>query len=163
MTCSINRFDIGVVDSLGAALTRAPDAGALAVWSSSGSSVHSAAAGLGRNFLRLAAEAQLAHWRPHRGGAPLRRKPRRDRAALPSALGSGGAPAVAAARGEKPQREASRSNPTPLPPVAVIFAATSNHFFEISRSLEWKWRLVLLLLKIGSQTAKGCHEIDQDA
>jgi hypothetical protein len=55
MTCSINRFDIGVVDSLGAALTRVPNAGALAVWSSSGMSIHSDAAGLGRTFLRLAA------------------------------------------------------------------------------------------------------------
>ncbi|HEV7922337.1 MAG TPA: C25 family cysteine peptidase [Thermoanaerobaculia bacterium] len=56
MTCSINRFDIGVVDSLGAALTRAPNAGALAVWSSSGMSIHSDAAGLGRTFVRLAAQ-----------------------------------------------------------------------------------------------------------
>jgi hypothetical protein len=56
MTCSINRFDIGVVDSLGAALTRAPNAGALAVWSSSGMSIHSDAAGLGRTFIRLAAK-----------------------------------------------------------------------------------------------------------
>jgi hypothetical protein len=60
MTCTINRFDIGVVDSLGAALTRAPNAGALAVWSSSGLSVHGEASELDRTFLRLAAKTPNA-------------------------------------------------------------------------------------------------------
>ncbi|HKO58113.1 MAG TPA: C25 family cysteine peptidase, partial [Thermoanaerobaculia bacterium] len=60
MTCTINRFDIGVVDSLGAALTRAPNAGALAVWSSSGMSVHGDAQELGRTFLRLAVKTPNA-------------------------------------------------------------------------------------------------------
>jgi hypothetical protein len=60
MTCNINRFDVGAVDSLGAALTRAPNAGALAVWSSSGLSVNGDAAELDRTFLRLAAKTPNA-------------------------------------------------------------------------------------------------------
>jgi hypothetical protein len=60
MTCTINRFEIGFVEALGAALTRVPDAGALAVWSASGLSVHNNAAELQRNFVRLAANTPNA-------------------------------------------------------------------------------------------------------
>lgn len=60
MTCSINRFDIGSVESLGSALTRMPNAGALAVWSSSGLSAHAEASELDRTFLRLAAKTPNA-------------------------------------------------------------------------------------------------------
>jgi hypothetical protein len=56
MTCTINRFEIGFVESLGAALTRTPNAGALAVFSSSGLSVHSNASELQRTFTQLAAK-----------------------------------------------------------------------------------------------------------
>ncbi|HEX7154596.1 MAG TPA: C25 family cysteine peptidase [Thermoanaerobaculia bacterium] len=56
MTCTINRFEVGFAESLGAALTRTPNAGALAVWSSSGLSVHSNAAELQKTFMRLAAQ-----------------------------------------------------------------------------------------------------------
>jgi hypothetical protein len=60
MTCTINRFEIGFIEALGAALTRVPDAGALAVWSASGLSVHNNAAELQRNFVRLAANTPNA-------------------------------------------------------------------------------------------------------
>lgn len=56
MTCTINRFELGDVDSLGAALTRASDAGALAVWSSSGLSTYATATNMERSFLQLAAK-----------------------------------------------------------------------------------------------------------
>ncbi|MCU1244889.1 MAG: hypothetical protein JWN02_799 [Acidobacteria bacterium] len=56
MTCSINRFELGDVDSLGAALTRASGAGALAVWSASGLSVYSDATQLEQTFTALAAK-----------------------------------------------------------------------------------------------------------
>jgi hypothetical protein len=56
MTCTINRFELGDVDALGTALTRAPNAGALAVWSASGLSVYSDATQLEETFTRLAAK-----------------------------------------------------------------------------------------------------------
>jgi hypothetical protein len=56
MTCSINRFELGDVDSLGAALTGAPAAGALAVWSASGLSVYNDATQLEQTFTSLAAK-----------------------------------------------------------------------------------------------------------
>jgi hypothetical protein len=60
MTCTINRFENGYIEPLGAALTRVPNAGALAVWSASGLSVHGDAAELQRTFTRLANEAPTA-------------------------------------------------------------------------------------------------------
>ena len=56
MTCTINRFELGDVDSLGAALTRADNAGAVAVWSSSGLSSYATATSMERAFLQLAAK-----------------------------------------------------------------------------------------------------------
>lgn len=56
MTCTINRFENGYVEPLGAALTRAANAGALAVWSASGLSKHGDAAELQRTFTHLASE-----------------------------------------------------------------------------------------------------------
>jgi hypothetical protein len=55
MTCTINRFELGDVESLGAALTRAPNAGATAVWSASGLSVHADAEQVERSFMMRAA------------------------------------------------------------------------------------------------------------
>lgn len=55
MTCTINRFEDGIVEPLGAALTRQSDAGALAVWSATGLSNHEHARALQRTFMRLAA------------------------------------------------------------------------------------------------------------
>jgi hypothetical protein len=55
MTCTINRFELGDVESLGAALTRASDAGATSVWSSSGLSTYATATDIERTFLQLAA------------------------------------------------------------------------------------------------------------
>ena len=55
MTCTINGFENGYVEPLGAALTRSRDSGALAVWSASGLSAHHEAAELQRTFLRHAA------------------------------------------------------------------------------------------------------------
>lgn len=55
MTCTINRFELGDVEALGSALTRAPNAGALAVWSASGLSVYNDATALEATFARLAA------------------------------------------------------------------------------------------------------------
>jgi hypothetical protein len=55
MTCTINRFEIGVVEPLGMALTRQADGGALAVWSATGLSNHEHARELQRTFMRLAA------------------------------------------------------------------------------------------------------------
>ena len=60
MTCSINRFELGDVDSLGAALTRASAAGALAVWSASGLSVYNDATQLEQTFTTLAAKTANA-------------------------------------------------------------------------------------------------------
>ncbi|HEX8155032.1 MAG TPA: C25 family cysteine peptidase, partial [Thermoanaerobaculia bacterium] len=54
MTCTINRFELGYVESLGAALTRSGNGGAAAVWSSAGLSAHGNAAELQRTFARLA-------------------------------------------------------------------------------------------------------------
>jgi hypothetical protein len=56
MTCTINRFENGYVDPLGATLTKDPDGGAVAVWSASGLSVHANASDLQRTFIRLAAQ-----------------------------------------------------------------------------------------------------------
>lgn len=55
MTCTINRFEDGTVEPLGAALTRQSDGGALAVWSATGLSNHENARVLQRAFLKLAA------------------------------------------------------------------------------------------------------------
>ena len=56
MTCTINRFEIsGLAEPLGAALTREPNGGALAVWSATGLSNHEHARELQRTFMRLAA------------------------------------------------------------------------------------------------------------
>jgi hypothetical protein len=56
MTCTINRFEIGgVAESLGSALTRQSDGGALAVWAATGLSNHENARELQRTFMRLAA------------------------------------------------------------------------------------------------------------
>lgn len=56
MTCTINRFEIGVIaEPLGVALTRQSDGGALAVWSATGLSNHEHARELQRTFMRLAA------------------------------------------------------------------------------------------------------------
>jgi len=60
MTCTINRFELGDFESLGAALTRMPGAGAVGVWSASGLSVHAQATGLERTFTRLAAKTPNA-------------------------------------------------------------------------------------------------------
>lgn len=60
MTCTINRFENGYIEPLGAALTRVANAGALAVWSASGLSVHGDAAELQRTFTRLASESPTA-------------------------------------------------------------------------------------------------------
>lgn len=57
MTCTINRFEDGLVEPLGAALTRVPAAGALAVWSASGLSVHGEATELQQTFMHLAAQS----------------------------------------------------------------------------------------------------------
>ncbi|MFL6244478.1 MAG: C25 family cysteine peptidase [Thermoanaerobaculia bacterium] len=54
MTCTINRFEIGVAEPLGTALTRQADGGALAVWSATGLSNHEHARELQRTFMRLA-------------------------------------------------------------------------------------------------------------
>lgn len=54
MTCTINRFENGYVDPLGTALTKEPGAGAIAVWSASGLSLHSQASDIQRTFMRLA-------------------------------------------------------------------------------------------------------------
>ncbi|MCU1347407.1 MAG: hypothetical protein JWO56_437, partial [Acidobacteria bacterium] len=56
MTCSINRFELGDIDALGTTLTRAPAAGAIAVWSASGLSVNAEATDLERTFMQLAAK-----------------------------------------------------------------------------------------------------------
>lgn len=56
MTCTINRFENGFVEPLGAALTRTGDAGALAVWSASALSAHGEARELQNEFMRLAAQ-----------------------------------------------------------------------------------------------------------
>jgi hypothetical protein len=56
MTCTINRFELGDVDALGTELMATPDAGALAVWSSSGLSVNSEATQLEKSFMQLAAK-----------------------------------------------------------------------------------------------------------
>jgi hypothetical protein len=55
MTCTINRFEDGIVEPLGAALTRQSDGGALAVWSATGLSNHENARELQRTFMRMAA------------------------------------------------------------------------------------------------------------
>lgn len=55
MTCTINRFEDGIVEPLGSALTRQADGGALAVWSATGLSNHEDARALQRTFMRLAA------------------------------------------------------------------------------------------------------------
>jgi hypothetical protein len=55
MTCTINRFELGEFEALGAALARVPNSGALAVWSASGLSLHGDAASLEQTFYRLAA------------------------------------------------------------------------------------------------------------
>jgi hypothetical protein len=57
MTCTINRFENGVVDPLGVALTREDGGGALAVWSASGLSQHAQAGEIQRTFMHLAAQA----------------------------------------------------------------------------------------------------------
>lgn len=60
MTCTINRFEDGTVEPLGAALTRQPNGGALAVWSATGLSNHENARDLQRTFMKLAvAKPQL--------------------------------------------------------------------------------------------------------
>jgi hypothetical protein len=56
MTCTINRFEDGLQEPLGAALTRQPNGGALAVWSATGVSNHENARELQRTFMRLAAQ-----------------------------------------------------------------------------------------------------------
>ena len=48
------RFENGFVDPLGVSLTRADNAGALAVWSASGLSEHAEASEIQRSFMRLA-------------------------------------------------------------------------------------------------------------
>ncbi|HYC62213.1 MAG TPA: C25 family cysteine peptidase, partial [Thermoanaerobaculia bacterium] len=55
MTCTINRFEDGIVEPLGSALTRQADGGALAVWSATGISNHENARELQRTFMRNAA------------------------------------------------------------------------------------------------------------
>jgi hypothetical protein len=60
MTCTINRFEDGTVEPLGAALTRDGNAGALAVWSSTGLSVHGEATQMQQTFMRLASNAPTA-------------------------------------------------------------------------------------------------------
>jgi len=57
MTCTINRFENGFVDPLGTALTKENGAGAVAVWSASGLSLHSQASDIQRTFMRLASQA----------------------------------------------------------------------------------------------------------
>jgi hypothetical protein len=57
MTCTINRFENGYIDSLGTSLTKDPDGGAVAVWSASGISVHAQATDIQRTFMRLAAQS----------------------------------------------------------------------------------------------------------
>lgn len=54
MTCTINRFETGLVDALGTAFTREDGAGAVAVWSASGLSLHPQAANIQQTFMRLA-------------------------------------------------------------------------------------------------------------
>jgi peptidase C25-like protein len=54
MTCTINRFENGFLDPLGVSLTRADNAGALAVWSASGLSMHHEASEIQQSFMRLA-------------------------------------------------------------------------------------------------------------
>lgn len=57
MTCTINRFEIGpTFDALGPVLTRSPNGGAAAVWSSSGLSIYSDATDIEDTFMRLAAK-----------------------------------------------------------------------------------------------------------
>ncbi len=60
MTCTINRFENGYVEPLGGALTRESDAGAIAVWSASGLSMHAQASEIQRTFTRLAAQSPRA-------------------------------------------------------------------------------------------------------
>ena len=60
MTCTINRFELGDFEALGAALTRTPGAGAVAVWAASGLSMHAKATDLERTFIRLAAKTPNA-------------------------------------------------------------------------------------------------------
>lgn len=56
MTCTINRFEVGgFAESLGSALTREEDGGALAVWSATGLSNHENAREMQRTFMKLAA------------------------------------------------------------------------------------------------------------
>lgn len=54
MTCTINRFENGFLDPLGVSLTSANNAGALAVWSASGLSMHHEASEIQQSFMRLA-------------------------------------------------------------------------------------------------------------
>lgn len=56
MTCTINRFELGIYESLGSALTRQAGGGALAVWSATGISNHEDARALQRTFMKLAAQ-----------------------------------------------------------------------------------------------------------
>jgi hypothetical protein len=60
MTCTINRFELGFLEPLGAALTSDPDGGALAVWSASGLSVHASARQMQSTFMRLASQKPQA-------------------------------------------------------------------------------------------------------
>jgi hypothetical protein len=61
MTCTINRFELGnIYESLGSALTRAPGAGALAVWAASGLSATPTAGELERVLLQQAAKTPTA-------------------------------------------------------------------------------------------------------
>ncbi len=60
MTCTINRFENGYVDPLGTALTKEAGAGAIAVWSASGLSLHSQASDIQRTFMRLAGSTPSA-------------------------------------------------------------------------------------------------------
>jgi len=60
MTCTINRFELGSVQSLGTSLTVAPNSGALAVWSASGLSVYADATQLEQTLIQLAANSDHA-------------------------------------------------------------------------------------------------------
>jgi len=60
MTCTINRFELGSVQSLGTSLTVAPNSGALAVWSASGLSLYADATLLEQTLIQLAANSDHA-------------------------------------------------------------------------------------------------------
>jgi hypothetical protein len=65
MTCTVNRFAVPGVSSLGELLVKSPDGGAAAVWGPSGLSVHSEARQLAETFYRRATDpggGRLGDW-----------------------------------------------------------------------------------------------------